>query len=62
MEFNTNNIKLFAPFIKLYASYVSLNGATPASTFLNIFMNDVISSQQTQSIYINNLLTELQKV
>lgn len=61
MEFNTNNIKLFAPFIKLYASYVSLNGATPASTFLNIFMNDVISSQQTQSIYINNLLTELQK-
>ena len=61
MQFNTANIISFAPFIKLYASHVSLNGTTPASTFLDTFMATIDSLKTSEELYVENLLTELQK-
>jgi hypothetical protein len=62
MEFNVANIIDFAPFIKLYASYCSLNGTTiPANEFLNQFITEIDSTQGSQELYISTLLEEVKK-
>ena len=61
IEFSVNNIIDFAPFIKLYASYCTLNTPIPAYQFLNLFMNQVDSTQSTQELYMSILLEDLKK-
>ena len=64
IEFNATNVRDFAPLIKLYASYVALNGVVPngAAEFLDVLMVEVDSLQQPQELYISNLLTEVKKL
>ena len=61
MEFKVSNIIDFAPFIRLYATYCTLNSPIPANEFLNIFINQVDSTQSSQEMYISNLLQELKR-
>jgi len=62
IQFDVTNITLFAPFIRLYASYCTLNTPITAAEFLNILMADIDGLQNTQELYIGNLLEETQKL
>ena len=64
ITFNVSNIRDFAPFIRLYGSYVALKGplTNGAAEFLNILMDDINRLQTPQENYINILLTEVKKL
>jgi len=64
IEFNAANVQAFAPFIRLYASYVSLNGvlANGAADFLDILMGKVDELQKPQELYMDTLLLEVKKL
>jgi hypothetical protein len=61
ITFNVTNIRLFAPFIKLYASYTTLHPTTTANEFLNIFMQQIHSTRNLNELYIDMLLEDLKK-
>ena len=62
IEFSSDNIEAFAPFIKLYGSYCAVNGVINARQFLSIFLNKLSQQEEVMEDYINNLTKSLQKI
>ena len=56
IAFNSENIQGFAPFIRLYATHCSLNGMTPASTYLQTFMTNLDNLASKEVLYTDQLL------
>ena len=56
IEFNSENIKGFAPFIRLYAAHCANSGIVPASTYLTQFMSELDNLNAKESQYMNQLL------
>ena len=56
IAFNSENIKGFAPFIRLYATHCAINGTVPASTYLKTFITNLDNLGAKEQLYIDQLL------
>ena len=59
ITFNSQNIKQFAPFIRMYCSYCVVNGTVDADTYLNIFLGEMENLSTEQVNYLNQLINTL---
>ena len=59
ITFSSQNIKQFAPFIRMYCAYCVVNGTIDADTYLSIFLGEMEKLSTEEVNYLNQLLNTL---